>query len=136
MLKQCIEMLPVRKELENIWKARVRREARCVMTNDTEAFKCHELSGTNKELSAPFIYFISLLCPLPGGLGYYSFFIFCCCMVILLERGVQEITYPNAIITFQITSVVHVQFAIKYKCELLESNESRGIAAKKSVRAR
>jgi len=54
----------VRKELENVWKAGERGEVHCVMTNDTEAFKCHELSGTNKELSGPFICLISLLCPL------------------------------------------------------------------------
>ena len=65
MLKQLyILTLQVRKELENVWKARERGEVCCVMTNDTEAFKCHELSGTNKELSGPFIYLISLLRPL------------------------------------------------------------------------
>lgn len=54
----------MRKELENVRKARERGEVRCVMTNDTEAFKCHKLSGTNKELSGPFIYLISFLRPL------------------------------------------------------------------------
>lgn len=57
-------------------------------------------------------------------------------MGILLEAGVQETTNPNVIITFQITSLVHVQLTSKYKCVVLESNENRGITAIKSVRAR
>lgn len=54
----------MKKELENVWEARERGEVHCVMTNDTEAFECHELSGTNKELSGPFIYLMSPLHPL------------------------------------------------------------------------
>lgn len=54
----------MRRELENVWKAGERGEVRCVMANDTEAFKCLWLSGMNKELSRPFIYLTSLLRPL------------------------------------------------------------------------
>lgn len=105
-----------------------------VVTNDTEAFKWHELLGLNKEMSVwTFFFFkcyhrsLSWMCWTVGCCFFFlTYFILFFFALWLFYLGRCGITYPVIVIT--------VQFTSKYKCELLENNENSGLKASKSGR--